>query len=436
MLNICVFGLWHLGCVTAACVAERFATIGLDPNGATIACLQDGEAPIFEPGLNELLRTAQTNGTLRFSNDVQEAVASCDLVWVTFDTPVNDSDEANFGYVERQITSLFPHLRDGSTVLISSQMPVGSTARIAGAYRTTHTNQDVRFAYSPENLRLGNAIEVFRSPGRIVVGIRDQRDRERLEKYLAPFCENLLWMSIESAEMTKHALNAFLATSVTFANEVAAICEGVGADAQQVEQGLKTDGRIGPRAYVRAGGPFAGGTLARDISILKTTAEQLRIATPLLGSILESNEFQKYWPLRKLQELWGLLAGRTAAILGLTYKPGTNTLRRSAAIELCRALSEAGVKIRAFDPQVKRLPDELSRQIELFDSAKEAARGSDAVVLATEWPEFRNLSAEDLISGMNTPIFLDANRFLEKTLDLTPRLRYITVGRSTEGACS
>ena len=415
-------------------MAEHFPTVGLDPDPATIADLKAGEPPILEPGLSDLIRTGMSTHRLRFTDDAAEAVSQSDLVWVAFDTPVDEEDRADAAYVEGHIRSLFPWLRDGSVVLISSQLPVGSTRRIESAYRDQYPATDVRFAYSPENLRLGKALDVFRKPERIVVGTRSAEDRRRLAPVLKPFCEHLVWMSVESAEMTKHALNAFLADSIVFINEIARLCEEVGADAKEVEKGLKTDERIGPRAYLGAGAAFAGGTLARDVSFLTCKARELAVPAPLLESIRLSNDLQKNWAGRKLESLLGALAGRTVAVLGLTYKPGTNTLRRSAAIELCRWLSDRQAKVAAFDPAVKELPEELRRTINLSDSALTALKDTDAAVVATEWPQFRELSARDLIDAMRTPIVLDANRFLEKALAATPPLRYIAVGLPKESA--
>jgi UDPglucose 6-dehydrogenase len=438
-MRICVFGLWHLGCVTAACVAEHFPTIGLDPDPATIAALRAAQPPILEPGLADLIRIGISRDMLRFTSDSEEAASEADIVWVTFDTPVDDEDRADTGYVEARIASLFPHLRDGATVLISSQLPVGSTRRMAALYRAAwyrqrQSGREIRFAYSPENLRLGKALDAFRRSERIIVGTQNAGDREPLRQLLEPFCHNLVWMSIESAEMTKHALNSFLANSIVFANEIGTLCEETGADAKEVERGLKTDERIGPRAYLGAGGPFAGGTLARDLSFLIARAGQAGVPVPLLESVRHSNDLHKNWPRRKLQSILGELSGRTIAVLGLTYKPGTDTLRRSAAIELCHWLLEQGVNVRAFDPVVQKLPADLNSRITLCGCALQALEGCDAAVFATDWPQFRELAAPDLIGRMKSPIVLDANRFLEKTLAGHPALVYVAVGVPKETA--
>jgi UDPglucose 6-dehydrogenase len=429
-MRVCVLGLWHLGCVTAACAAEHFPVIGWDPDHATVAGLCAGEPPIMEPGLAELVRSGMSTDMLQFTTDPGEAVSEADIVWVAFDTPVDDDDRADVAYVEARIATVFPHLQDGAIVLISSQMPVGSTRRIADLYGRRYPGRDVRFAYSPENLRLGKALQVFRNPERIVVGTQDPEDRERLLPLLEPFCRNLVWMSNESAEMTKHALNSFLANSIAFANEIGALCEETGADAKDVEQGLKTDERIGPRAYLKAGSPYAGGTLARDVLFLIEKARLAGRPVPLLDSIRRSNDLHKNWPRHKLESVLGTLPGKTVGVLGLTYKPGTDTLRRSAAIELCHWLLERNLKVKAFDPAVRQLPEDVSTRVALCHSAGEALNGCDAAVIATEWPQFRELAAEDLIYQMKTPVVIDANRFLEKTLGGRAAITYIAVGMS------
>src|SRR5262249_19142379 len=231
------------------------------------------------------------------------------------------------------------HLRDGAIVLVSSQLPVGSTARLAAMAPR------LRFACSPENLRLGKAIEVFTKPDRVIVGVRDMETRILLAQLFAPITSQLEWMTIESAEMTKHAINAFLAVSVTFANELASVCERVGADAKEVERGLKTESRIGPKAYLAPGAAFAGGTLARDVAFLTELGARHGLVLPLLGGVRPSNDAHQQWARRRLEDRLGSLAGATVAVWGLTYKPGTDTLRRSAAIELCRSLAAAGATV-------------------------------------------------------------------------------------------
>ena len=235
-------------------------------------------------------------------------------------------------------------------------------------------------------------------------------------------------MSVESAEMTKHAINAFLATSVTFTNELAVLCEAVGADAKEVERGLRTEDRIGARAYVSPGGAFAGGTLARDVQSLCALSKEYGRSSRVLSAIMASNNEHKRWPLQTVRSSIGPIADKKVAVLGLTYKPGTDTLRRSGAVELCRWLVQEGAAVRAHDPAVKRLPKELAEQFDLFPSPLEALKGASAAVIATEWPDYRSISAEDITSTMDSPVVVDPNRFLAATLAGRAAIRYAAVG--------
>jgi UDPglucose 6-dehydrogenase len=235
-------------------------------------------------------------------------------------------------------------------------------------------------------------------------------------------------MSVESAEMTKHALNAFLATSVTFINEIATLCERVGADAKEVERGLKSESRIGPRAYLGPGSAFAGGTLARDVAFLGQIGVRVNLPTPFFNSVLESNDLHKGWLRRKLVETIGSLSGKTIAVLGLTYKPDTNTLRRSSAVELCQWAAKESAFVQAFDPAIRELPGELQSVISLCETALESVSGADAIILATEWPEFKSISADDLVGRAHRPLLLDPNRFVAETLGKDPRIEYQAVG--------
>jgi UDPglucose 6-dehydrogenase len=423
-MRVVVYGLWHLGCVTAACLAETgFRVVGLDLDEPLVRDLQAGRPPLHEPGLDELLAAGTASGRLSFTADPAEALADADVLWVTFDTPVNDQDEADVGFVRDRLEALAPDLRSGTLVLISSQVPVGFTRRLEEDWH----GRGLHFAYSPENLRLGKALDAFRRPERVLVGTRDPEDRLRLAELFAPFGGRIEWMSVESAEMTKHALNAFLATSVTFINEVARLCEAVGADAKEVERGLKSEPRIGPRAYLAPGAAFAGGTLARDVRFLIEFGTHLRIDTPLFWGVMASNQQHLSWARSKVRQL--LDGEGMVAVLGLTYKPGTSTLRRSAAVELCRELSRAGISVRAHDPAVRALPEDLAETLALCETPQEALRGADVAVVATEWPDFRALRPDELVTLMRRPQVIDQTRFLACTLGGDPRITYVATGK-------
>jgi UDPglucose 6-dehydrogenase len=407
-------------------VAEHFQTTGCDSEPEVIERLKQGHPPISEPGLNERISAGTAAQRLSFTTDVAAAVRNADAVWVTLDTPVDDQDAADVDFVEREIAKVFPYLSDGTIVLVSSQVPVGFTTRLETRFNSAFPKRRVGFAYSPENLQLGRAIESFCKPQRIVIGTRSEEVQRQLEPLLRPFCERLEWMSIESAEMTKHALNAFLATSVAYANEIAVICEQVGADAKQVERGLKSDARIGSRAYLGPGGPFAGGTLARDLRFLARLGHAHGVPTHLLAGVRQSNDEHKHWLERKVLELVGNLKGRTLAVLGLTYKPETDTLRRSGSMEFCDWAIRQGARVQAFDPAIHQLPVESS--IQLCSGVEPALFGADALVIGTAWKQFKEISADQVVAQMREPIVLDSARFLFSQMGTHPKVRYVTVG--------
>lgn len=422
-MKIAVLGLWHLGCVTAACCAKHFDVVGLDFDAANVAKLQQGKAPLFEPGLDDLIAAGLAAGRLSFTSNRETACTHAEILWVAHDTPVDDDDQADSEFVLRDIRRCVPALPLGALILLSSQLPAGTCRALEREFGA----RGYRFACSPENLRLGKAIEIFTKADRVIAGCRDDRAKEQLAALFAPFTSQMLWMRPESAEMTKHAINSFLAVSIAFMNEVARLCEATGADAKEVERGLKSESRIGPKAYLSPGGAFAGGTLARDvvtfIQLGRTYGEPLDV----LPAIKHSNDRHREWALQKIQKIFAGEIGRRIALLGITYKPGTNTLRRSAAIELARALHQAGFEVRACDPSQPPLPPDLAF-IQFKPTAAEAIDGADAIVVCTEWPEFRALDWPALFARLRRPLAIDATRFLEKPLAGLPNIQHLTVG--------
>jgi UDPglucose 6-dehydrogenase len=429
-MKLAVVGLWHLGSVTAACTAAAgIPTVGIDDDERRIEALARGIPPIFEPSLCELLRSAMDEGHLTFTSDMTRIVEA-DVVWACHDTPVDENDQADVAAVIRSIEKTFGYLKTGAVVLVSAQLPAGSVGMLQRQFDRQSAGRAVSFACSPENLRLGRAIEIFRNPGRIVVGVNDAHSRRVLEPILGKFSDQLIWVSVESAEMIKHAINAFLAVSVTFTNEIATLCERTGAAANEVEAGLRSDPRIGPHAYVRAGPAFAGGTLARDIGFLHDLGRRHGLAVPVIDAIRVSNRAHSQWAISHLRRTLEPLAGRSIGVLGLAYKPGTNSIRRSTSLELIRALAKEGASIRAYDPQVRELPEDLAGVITLASDARSAARGADALVVATEWPEFATLRADDIADEMRGRLVLDPGHFLPPSFAANPRLSLICVGRA------
>ena len=422
-MNVTVLGLWHLGSVTVACCAKHFNVVGLDFDAANIAKLNSGQAPLLEPGLNELITVGLVAKKLSFTTDAKIACANADVLWLTYDTPVNENDESNVEAVLTPLRRALPHLSNGALVLISAQLPVGTCAKLEKEFPQFH------FACSPENLRLGKAIDAFEKAERAVVGIRSDAKKALLEELFKPFTPQIIFMRTESAEMVKHALNSFLALSITFINEVARLCEHTSADAKEVSAGLKSEARIGLKSYLGPGGPFAGGTLARDVVTLSQLAAAHGEKISVIPAIKQSNDLHRGWAFRRLQSRLGDLRGQKISILGLTYTANTDTLRRSAAVELCQQLLAAGAKVSAFDPAVKILPPELNA-VSLADDISTALTGAEAVAVCTEWPQFRSADWAKIVPQMRSPVFVDANRFLEKELKNIPGVEHLSVGRA------
>jgi UDPglucose 6-dehydrogenase len=427
-----VLGLWHLGSVTAACLAEGgFDVVGLDPDPEVVAALAAGRAPVAEPGLAELIAAGTAVGNLRFATPDVDALARLDILWVAFDTPVDAEDRVDTEFVVGHVRGVLPRLDRGTLVVISSQLPVGTVGSLE-AMAAEVGRDDLEFAAVPENLRLGKALDSFRAAERFVAGVRGPAGYDALAPLLEPFAENIEWMGVESAEMTKHALNGFLATSVAYINEIATISEAVGADAAEVSRGLKSDVRIGPRAYLGPGDAFAGGTLARDISSLRRIATAHQLPDNLVAGVAASNDAHRRWARRVLSDFLaadGGLEGKRIGVWGLAYKPGTDTLRRSSSLELCHWLREQGAAVSAHDPAVAALPEhDLAAGIEFADSPLGAATDADALVVSTAWPEYREIAAADLLAAMAGTLVVDAAGHLAGTGGTDPAATYVRVG--------
>lgn len=430
-MKICVQGLWHLGSVTAACMASvNHNVVGMDSDKDLVEALQCGKAPIYEPGLNELILSGIRSKRLKFSSDRSESLANIELLWIAYDTPVDEDDNADIGYVLKEIEASIPHCPPNTLILISSQLPVGSTERLERSAKINNPGTNVSFAYSPENLRLGNALQVFLKPDRIVAGFRSNRDRCKLDKLFAPVSDRIEWMSVESAEITKHAINAFLATSVTFTNEIAQICEKIGANAKEVERGLKTEKRIGERAYVSPGSAFAGGTLARDINFLHQISVKCGLSNYLLSSIKPSNDYHKNWARRRLLARYKKLSDKTIGIWGLTYKPDTDTLRRSMAVELCNWLLENDVKVKVHDPVVNELPESWQGSVIKCKNPLEVLVSANALIVATEWSSYKEICLTEVSKISPGLMVLDANGFINGFRDIEG-IEYFMVGNES-----
>jgi len=407
-MKIAVLGLWHQGVVSAACLADMgFEVVGADPDVQRIAELRNGRAPLFEPGLDALLEKGVTSGKLGFTADVVSAVRDVPYVFVMFDTPVNEKDESDLSGIFETFEQIAPAVTDDAVILVTAQVPVGTCDRLIEIVKAGKTGSSASIAYIPENLRLGQAIERFRAPALPVIGCDDQRTFERMLTIFGSTASNWQHVSLRTGEMVKHALNAFLALSICFANELGNLCDEVGADGKRVGEVLRMEPRIGTKAMLMPGLGFSGGTLARDMQTLRSLGRNGNIPTPLLDGAWQSNIQQNELVVRKLRRALPKLAGARIAVLGLTYKPDTSTLRRSAALEVIADLTAAGAVVAAHDPKADAEEIKALSSCTLYADALAALEGADGLVLMTPWSDYKNLDFEAAKKAMAGTYVLD-----------------------------
>lgn len=429
-LKVVVMGLWHLGTVSAGCLARcGHDVVGVDDDARRVASLQESRAPLFEPGLDNLLSEGLESGRLNFTTDASTAVPHADVVFIAYDTPITERDEADISEIVRTIEEIAPSVKPSSLLLVHSQVPVGTCRAIRNILRRARPDVPCEVAYVPENLRLGQAVDRFLHPDMLVMGAEDPRAYELCDALFAGIEAQRVKTNLETAEMTKHAINAFLATSISFGNELANLCQAARADGTKVMSILRLDRRVGPHAPLDPGMGFAGGTLARDMRILQALAHENTYRADLIDAVLAVNEQQNALPLRWLGRVYGSLEGLRVGVLGLTYKPGTSTLRRSAALEIIRRLNAEGVSVAASDPkadlgEVSDLP-----RFEFSRDPYAATSGKDALLLVTPWPEFRMLDYERIRDGMRHPLVLDMPNALDKEQLERQGFAYLGVGR-------
>lgn len=434
--DVAILGLWHQGVVAAGCLADwGRSVVAVDADAGKIERLSRGKAPLFEPGLDELLASGIAAGRLRFSRDAREAVAGCPCVLVMFDTPVDEEDRSDLSEIFRTMEEVTPSLAEGVTIHVTAQVPVGTCDRIAAQIRKARPQLKFAIAYSPENLRLGQAIERYRKPPLPVMGADDPQAFAALEALYAPTGVQWQRCSLRTAEMSKHALNAFLALSICFANELGNICDEVGADGHRLAELLRLEPRIGTKAMLFPGLGFSGGTLARDMQTLRGLGDRFDIATPLLDGAWESNKQQNRTVVNRLRSIFGgSLEGRRVAVLGLTYKADTSTLRRSAALEVIDELVRAGAHVSATDPKADRAQLAAIPGMRFFDDALAAAHDADALVLMTPWADFKSLDFAAVRKAMKGDVVLDTAPLWKAEAVAAAGLRYIDIGRGRAAA--
>lgn len=429
-MNIAVIGTGYVGLVSGVCFSELGnRVICVDNNQDKVEMLNAGEVPIYEPGLQELMVANKRAGKLSFTSDIAEAIRESDIIFIAVGTPSLPNGEANLGFVEQVAIEIGTHLESYKIVVTKSTVPVGTNDRVRELIQSIST-QPFDVASVPEFLREGSAVKDTLNPDRIVIGTDSERAIQALKKLHRPLTENLIVTDIRSAEMIKYASNAFLATKISFINEISNICEKVGADVTRVAEGMGYDKRIGS-SFLKAGIGYGGSCFPKDTQALIQIAGQVDYDFRLLKSVVQVNQDQRFNVIRKLEEIFGTLSGRTIAIWGLAFKPDTDDVRDAPAIDIIRYLTEAGAVVKAYDPiattNFRREVDAAS--IVWEETPLHAAKGADALCVLTEWKEFSQMNLMELASMMNEAIMIDGRNVYNKEQIKASGFQYYSVGR-------
>jgi UDPglucose 6-dehydrogenase len=428
--QVCVIGIWHLGCVTSACLADiGYSVVGVDKDLKRVADLNKGIPPLFEPGLSKLLLSNLKRKSLSYTGNLKQGLNGASYAMIALDTAVDERDEVDLSEIFALSSEMGKYLEKNAVVIVTSQVPVGTCDKIKTLISESNPHLRFDIAYSPENLRLGQAIESFKNPRRIVIGADSEITLDKAEKLFAPMNTPKLRMNLRSAEMTKHALNALLGMSISFGNEIANLCDEMGADALKVVGALRTDERIGNKLPLLPGLGFSGATLARDLTALQNLGDKFNYETYIIDAVLQVNKQQNQLVIHKLEKVFKTIKSLQIGILGLTYKPGTSTLRRSAALEIIGDLVRKGAVIKAFDPKASFEEVQTHKEFEFCTDVYAIAKNSNALVLVTEWPEFKNLDFARIKSLMKKPVFIDAKNMLDDEQMIKYGFIYLGIGR-------
>jgi UDPglucose 6-dehydrogenase len=425
MARIGVFGAGYVGLVTGACFADLGHTVVVrDVVPEKIEALGRGEVPIYEPGLDELLERSRER--LRFTLDVRDAIEGADFLFICVGTPPTPSGDADLSAVWTVIDELPDETR--ATVVMKSTVPVGTGDKVRAELDRRGLGGHVGYASNPEFTAEGSAVRDFLHPDRIVVGAFSERDGDAVEALHAGIEAPIVRTDVASAEMVKLASNAFLSTRISFINEIANVCELVGADVEDVARGMGLDHRLG-RHFLRAGIGFGGSCFPKDVSALKQLAGNSGYHFQLLAAVIEVNELQKRRVIGKLQKHLGKLRGKTVALLGLAFKPETDDMREAPSIVLASRLLAEGAEVRGWDPVADA--GELLPHVKLCATPLEAVRGADAAVIVTEWKDLKGLASEDVRASMRTPIIIDGRNLLDPEDARAAGFTYEAIGRNS-----
>ena len=431
MSGIAVIGTGYVGLTTAACLADLgHDVVGLDIDETKVAALKEGKPTIYEPGLEDLLSRAVKAKHLRFTTDYAEAIPDSDFVFVAVGTPMGRRGEADLVFVKQAAKSIAGAMRKTLTIVNKSTVPIGTgdiVSRIVGE----NLEHEIPFhvVSNPEFLREGSAIQDFMHPDRLVFGSHDVPAAKAVAALYGKLDTKILITDLHTAEMIKYASNAFLATRISFINEIARICERVDADVKVVSEGMGLDRRIGP-LFLEAGIGYGGSCFPKDVKALARMAETLGYHPELLDAVMEINLDQRTLFVEKLREVLGGLRDQVIGILGLAYKPNTDDVREAPAIEVIQSLQQKGARVRAYDPKAMPVLKRLMNGIHYCDDAYDAAAGADALLLVTEWDEFRHLDMERIKRAMRRPVIVDGRNLYDPKTMRELGFVYRGVGRS------
>jgi UDPglucose 6-dehydrogenase len=419
-----VIGTGYVGLVTAVGFAELGSDVWcVDIDAEKIGALRRGEVPIYEPGLEEMM--ARNSARLHFSTELADALEHARILFVAVGTPPTHSGDADLSAVHRVVESM--PAPDGHALVMKSTVPCGTGANIKRIFKASGKS-GFSYVSCPEFLKEGSAVHDFLHPGRVVVGDEGDWAGEAVVELYEPLDAPLLRTDVASAEMIKLAANAFLATKISFINEIANVCEDVGADVKEVARGMGLDERIGPK-FLQAGLGYGGSCFTKDVSALKLLAGNSGYHFQLLNAVIEVNELQKRRVVSKLQRHLGDLAGKRIALLGLAFKPNTDDMRGASSLVLASRLQAEGAQVTAYDPIAEEQARALMPQLDYSHSALDALADADAVVLVTEWPEFIELDWREVAQGMRGKVVIDGRNVLDAARLRAAGLVYEGIGR-------
>jgi UDPglucose 6-dehydrogenase len=431
-MRVTVIGSGYVGLVAGACLAETGNhVVCADHDADKVAGLQRGELPIYEPGLDALVGRNAAEQRLRFTTDLKAAVRHGDVIFIAVGTPPGEDGSADLQHVLAVARTIGMYLDRFTVVVTNSTVPVGTAERVRAAVRDVAAG-DFAVASNPEFLKEGAAIEDFMKPDRVVLGVDDPRAEEVLRELYSPFVRSgspILFMDIPSAEVTKYAANAMLATRISFMNQIADLCERVGADVFAVRQGISTDSRIGP-AFLFPGPGYGGSCFPKDVKALAHTARSAGMAPDLLDAVESVNQRQKQVMFAKLQDAVGDLAGKTIAVWGLAFKAGTDDMRESPAVTLVDALLVAGATVRVHDPEAMKVARGVwNARVEYAAEPYGALDGADALCVVTEWLVYRTPDFDRIKALLKAPVVIDGRNLYDPVRMSARGFRYIGIGR-------